>query len=150
MFTCFRYSFAQNCFDGSLGFFGVVEDMISLLTYFEPEHQDIINRLKHNDRFEFLQDKPAKAKLLQIALRWEKVFLGLGYLEENKYFLRNTNMNPRLFDFIYSLENYAENKIIKHVSAYNNVVTVFGTYEKDEFHELMKNYDSNYERCVLF
>jgi hypothetical protein len=149
-FINFRFSFAPNCFDGSLDFPNVVKNMILLLSYFEPNEQELINRLKAENYFEILQDKPAKAKLLQLALRWEKVFIDLGNAEVNKYFLRNSRSNPALYDFIYSPQNFLIGDEIHHVSAYNNVVTVYASFTKEEFYLKMKQYDNDFEKFFFF
>ena len=146
IFSRFRYSFAPSCFDGSLSFLNVVKDMIMLLTQFEPEQQELIDRLKADNYFEILQDKPAKAMLWQLALRWETVFLDLGNSEENKYFLRNTSTNPNFMEFIYSQHDFNHGKDIQHVSGYKNVITIFANFTKEEFYELMKEYDPDFER----
>jgi hypothetical protein len=117
--------------------------MLMFLTVLETENnEDLLTQLQTNEQI--LSDSVARKRLLDIVLKWEPIISRLGSIASNKYFLRNRLMNPELYDFLKTL------KEINHICRTYPTITVHGTYTAQVFCELMRNYDEEFEKNIVY
>jgi hypothetical protein len=146
LFNSFRMYFdtATNGIGNYYLFEEIKEKMEIILTNLELNEQDLLEQLKID--VEILQDDEATKKLLKIALKWEPVLFKLGYMEVNKYYLRNLRVNPNLYRFLIS-----STAVINDISDTGNLpIEVDGHVSREDFCKFMLAYDPHFEKFLFY